>query len=570
MGYFSWSVPMVAYMIASGSSYAVTSVVGGMDSAISKNASVKGADAGLGNMTSGQVRDNNYLGNKWDVTHTQNTGSKAPNFNATGLQGAHSTNSVGFAGGQQEAWSQGGNKYMKYTDGASSEILESANGGKSWEVTQATGAFKMQIGKTYEGQVADQYNKAYEQKLADTKSVKTDESALHSAIVNNDASTATTSGGDISGNKDYNDSKSANKKTSATNKKAATNESSAVVKGTVGAGLPKSFSPVRAGIQIVTTAGTKSADSNADTHALEHIRKNQTQGNIIKGHSAQWYEKNGKTASIRNDAAKLVQAENNLSKADSNVSQLSNKLSSIKSQMASGGLNLAPDYLNSITTNGSLTNQESNFHHLVTDAGNGELPKSAMSFIKSKSDYTKTKNAVNSAGSVAKNAAKGLNPSVVNRDFAQAENKYRNLFDANSGSYNVLKGNSQGAYSEFLTSSNNAIYDLKHPYNSSEFTRALTNDYYSLKNDKTGIDAYRQWAKTTNNSHDLLTANHTEDRSNLNDTTLIKDINSYNPKSLKFTRPVESEIERSVVKNHIHIGNIPTAAPYPVNPIFNK
>ena len=78
MGYFSWSVPMVAYMIASGSSYAVASVVGGMDSAISKNASVKGADAGLGNMTAGQVRDNNYLGNKWDVTHTQNTGYKAP------------------------------------------------------------------------------------------------------------------------------------------------------------------------------------------------------------------------------------------------------------------------------------------------------------------------------------------------------------------------------------------------------------------------------------------------------------------------------------------------------------
>ena len=78
MGYFSWSVPMVAYMIASGSSYAVASVVGGMDSAISKNASVKGAEAGLGNMTAGQIRDNNYLANATNVTHTQNTGYKAP------------------------------------------------------------------------------------------------------------------------------------------------------------------------------------------------------------------------------------------------------------------------------------------------------------------------------------------------------------------------------------------------------------------------------------------------------------------------------------------------------------
>ena len=78
MGYFSWSVPMVAYMIASGSSYAVTSVVGSMDSAISKNASVKGAEAGMGNMTAGQIKDNNYLANATNVTHTQNTGYKAP------------------------------------------------------------------------------------------------------------------------------------------------------------------------------------------------------------------------------------------------------------------------------------------------------------------------------------------------------------------------------------------------------------------------------------------------------------------------------------------------------------
>ena len=78
MGYFSWSVPMMAYAIASGSSYAMTSMVGGMDSAISKNASVKGAGAGMGNLTAGVDKYNNMLGNNWSVTHTQNTGYKAP------------------------------------------------------------------------------------------------------------------------------------------------------------------------------------------------------------------------------------------------------------------------------------------------------------------------------------------------------------------------------------------------------------------------------------------------------------------------------------------------------------
>lgn len=74
MGYFSWSVPMVAYAIASGSSYAMTSMVAGMDSAISRGSSIKGASAGIGNLTSGTVRSDNYLANKWDVTHTQNNG----------------------------------------------------------------------------------------------------------------------------------------------------------------------------------------------------------------------------------------------------------------------------------------------------------------------------------------------------------------------------------------------------------------------------------------------------------------------------------------------------------------
>ena len=80
MGYFSWSVPIMSYAIASGSSYAMTSMVGGMDSAISKNASVKGAGTGIGNLTAGVDRSNMMTGNSFNVAHTQNTGNAGQKF----------------------------------------------------------------------------------------------------------------------------------------------------------------------------------------------------------------------------------------------------------------------------------------------------------------------------------------------------------------------------------------------------------------------------------------------------------------------------------------------------------
>lgn len=111
MGYFSWSVPMMAYAIASGSSYAMTSMVGGMDSAISK----KGAGAGMGNVTAGMDKTNMMTGNAFNVTHTQNTGNAGQKF----------TNEYGK---KNETERLGGGMYAHKTGADTVTITQGVNG----------------------------------------------------------------------------------------------------------------------------------------------------------------------------------------------------------------------------------------------------------------------------------------------------------------------------------------------------------------------------------------------------------------------------------------------------------
>ena len=60
MGYLSWSVPMMAYALVSGSTYAMTGVVGSIDSA-AKSGATKGAEvAGTGNLSMGNDSLHNY------------------------------------------------------------------------------------------------------------------------------------------------------------------------------------------------------------------------------------------------------------------------------------------------------------------------------------------------------------------------------------------------------------------------------------------------------------------------------------------------------------------------------
>ncbi|MHB1755540.1 MAG: conjugal transfer protein TraG N-terminal domain-containing protein [bacterium] len=143
MGYFSWSVPMMAYAIASGSSYAMTSMVGGMDSAISKNASVRGAEAGLGNMTAGQIKDNNYMGNKFDAVNTMNTGYAARKFTNEYTAPQVKTEELGNTG----MWAHISGNSATITQGKEGATVATAEKGLigshgGWGITSVNDSFK--------------------------------------------------------------------------------------------------------------------------------------------------------------------------------------------------------------------------------------------------------------------------------------------------------------------------------------------------------------------------------------------------------------------------------------------
>ena len=82
MGYLSWSVPMMAYAIASGSSYAMTSMVSGLSSGLRTNSATDALSKG--NASFGVMSGDNMNMNKFDVVHTNNTGW-APKTNQAGF-----------------------------------------------------------------------------------------------------------------------------------------------------------------------------------------------------------------------------------------------------------------------------------------------------------------------------------------------------------------------------------------------------------------------------------------------------------------------------------------------------
>jgi hypothetical protein len=76
MGYLSWSVPMMAYALVSGSTYAMVGAISSMDSAGKSAASTGGAAAATGNVNQGNVGMNNYNANKINSVRDVSSGTK--------------------------------------------------------------------------------------------------------------------------------------------------------------------------------------------------------------------------------------------------------------------------------------------------------------------------------------------------------------------------------------------------------------------------------------------------------------------------------------------------------------
>ena len=548
MGYFSWSVPMVAYMIASGSSYAVTSVVGGMDSATSKNASVRGADAGMGNMTAGQIKDNNYLANATNVTHTQNTGAKAPHESTSGLgiektaetSGSFATK-AGTAHWQMDTTTLGGKIISEtyHEEIGGSKLTAGSTDGKMFTVTQATGAFSMDTNKTLEATTLKSYETTKGQITTDTQSVVNSKSALTSAIFNKTSGQGINNGSGPSATKGAGNNHVIVDKNAATNKKSDTNESSVKVKTTIQAGIKTpTGSPIGGGasVQVVSTAGTQWADTNANTHAYENANSTQANGNIIDGHTAQWWAENGQTSAIRSDASNLLKNEKKLSLEEKKMAQLSNKLTQLKKQGASGGINLAPAYLNFLA-NGSLSSIQSNFASLVFDSGKGIMPKGEMQFVNSYSGYNAQGIKISRDGLSVSNSTANLSPENVNTTYKKDELKYQEMLNANNGYYSSMSSKNRAGYESFVGSAN------------------IGQDYLNFMQKHGG---------TLGVLNEYNSGKYSLGPSSVNRKEIVSAINSY--ETMK-----NSKIVGGIVKqNHVAPPGSPTAAPDPYNPIFNK
>lgn len=91
IGFLSWSIPIMAYGIATGSSYAMVSAIGGsIQSAVSGGASAGAQALGSGNVTAGVISDNMYSANKTDSSVTDISGLN-PQQQRAGYKDIYST-----------------------------------------------------------------------------------------------------------------------------------------------------------------------------------------------------------------------------------------------------------------------------------------------------------------------------------------------------------------------------------------------------------------------------------------------------------------------------------------------
>ncbi|MHB1661856.1 MAG: conjugal transfer protein TraG N-terminal domain-containing protein [bacterium] len=434
MGYFSWSVPMMAYAIASGSSYAMTSMVGGMDSAISKNAGVKGADAGLGNMTAGQVRNDNYSANKFDATHTQNTGSKGRNFSdeynmrkQENYSGSGMT--VQMLNNDTAVISEGGNTIT---------AVKGTNGHWSFDGSY-NGPFKAQA----EEMLKTTSEKSYSQELSNIAS-KT------GSLTNSTADLLTARNEYRAGNKIAANNSVARSQKTFNGIKNTHNTSDA---HSTSNGTDKTAS---AGFTVLGS-GIKGSTIHNKSHSVNTARGTSHSSGTATNISADIQHL--KSLSKSHDAAIANQAKKELKTAETLKSELksANKYDKKMSETANGGVTAGMSsisaYLNMTRTGFSLGSLTTEFKEFNANAENFKSGAKVSSQINKTGQPSFTSPKVKKSISLGENKLKHLiqnnhlNPSSVNHKINNASAKINNDYNNNAAVLNYLSENAGGAYS---------------------------------------------------------------------------------------------------------------------------
>ena len=429
MGYFSWSVPMVAYMIASGSSYAVTSVVGSMDSAISKNASVKGAEAGMGNMTAGQIRDNNYLANATNVANIQNTGYRARNF--TNEHGAETGEQI-IDGMKVNTYESGGHEYASVQAGnGDTATLEKGSNGQ-WGFVSALANMSANERKALETNIKTNLTREERELDSRAQSITKASDSIINRYNKHEASQGNTStSGHIQTVKVFNSTKNGHNTTTAHSTTIGKN-------GTVGLEI--------AGVGgAVTTGSSHSVNSAHTTATASGVARNtgtlhQDLATIASKH----------IAGISNDARHELSQVNRLEQTESRIKDLKQELGEVQTGTMGVTGGVVPAFLNATHTGGgglsSFVGQFSNFvndsKHLSTMA---PVLQQMANFGDKSAMIPGVTSGINASGTAIKKTVSSV-PENISGQVKKAKSVINGNFNNNSGSYNNLNNAAHNAY----------------------------------------------------------------------------------------------------------------------------
>ncbi len=489
MGYFSWSVPMVAYMIASGSSYAVASVVGGMDSAISKNASVKGADAGMGNMTAGQDRVNNYLANATNVTNVQHTGYRARNF--INEHGANTEESIGQNAGTTHKTSvMGGNNVSTDTSGTGISTtsingkIDNTEGPINANIAEEFKALNQRKLEHAEARVSTLTHKISSAKESTTK-LSNELSALRS-----EGTTAGNGGTVTRQGQVVHDSKGAHSHKVATSKgyTSTYHQGTGVeVNGGVTAGDKGSGASVGAGTKANVGHSQdwikSKTTTNANTVASSNNNDAAISANLIRKYGSVKNAENAISAKLSTSESRLHKLENMRSEEEKNEQRYSHSISAVSTQSGGVSDNAMPYILrqwgkeHGLSGKNATEAEHTEYLNLVKDNRNNPvaLRTALSSIVNGESGFNPMKKAINTSSAPLKTSIQkhGINPNTFKGDYVNSNNKLNSSYNNESNYFTSLYNQNSKDYWSIEPSGGNSFTG----------TENFTHKIYNLSSD---------------------------------------------------------------------------------------
>jgi hypothetical protein len=416
MGYLSWSVPMMAYALVSGSTYAMVGAISSMDSAGKSAASTGGAAAATGNVNQGNVGMNNYNANKVNAAHQEVTGQMArQKYNQGGVTVNHGIKN-------ETVSAPGMDSNTSYT-GAYAK-----NAGGSTVTAAGSPMIDGSINKANVSTASDNYTQAKSNAQSDQQSLTAANQTMVGSYNGLSSADKTTV------NKDWN----------LSNKKSVSN---AADYAHLSKGQMTDSNGVSLAAYMVAQGGISALGDKADAGLklnLEHkfgmskeqansftskYQADQTQSlnnSLAKSHSTSI----GKDSGFKNSVNDSLTATNTYSAAESKVKSAQSALTAAKSTTSQMTAKALPGFLTKINKQRGLTGKAAALQdtHIENQMaiGNQKYLKPFNNYLKNKSGIMKmqTKIGKDSGGLITKNISSQAPKNSYNKKLPAAGGDY--------------------------------------------------------------------------------------------------------------------------------------------------